>query len=229
MQKPIAKQRNHPWWRQWILYFGLPLMILAYTYSCSVASTPESLPQEGNILVLGDSLSAAYGIAPESGWVALLQTHLQEFGYAHQVVNASISGETTGGGLVRLPALLRQHRPVLVLVELGGNDGLRGLPPVAIRNNLAQILQLTQEAGAQAMLLGIYLPPNYGEIYTQKFANIYPELANQYDVPVIPFILAGIADQPESGLMQEDGIHPTQDAQPKILDNIWPHLHMLLP
>jgi len=167
------------------------------------------------LLVLGDSLSAAYGLPEEAGWVALLAGRLP----GDRVVNASVSGETTAGGLARLPALLEQWRPDWVLLELGGNDGLRGLPPAHTRNNLARMIELSRAAGAQVLLIGIRLPPNYGQAYVQAFERIYPELAESHDVPLVPFLLEGVATRP--GLMQPDGIHPRAEAQPLMLENVW--------
>ncbi len=167
------------------------------------------------LLVLGDSLSAAYGLPEAAGWVALLAGRLP----GDRVVNASVSGETTAGGLARLPALLEQWRPDWVLLELGGNDGLRGLPPAHTRNNLARMIELSRAAGAKVLLIGIRLPPNYGQAYVQAFERIYPELAESHEVPLVPFLLEGVATRPE--LMQPDGIHPRAEAQPLMLENVW--------
>ncbi|MCX4188961.1 arylesterase [Methylophaga sp. OBS3] len=177
------------------------------------------------MLVLGDSLSAAYGIDNDAGWVNLLRQKLQSEAGDWQVVNASISGETTDGGLRRLPALLDKHNPGIVVIALGGNDGLRGFQPSAIKQRLADMIQLAQ-ADARVLLLGIEIPPNYGAAYTQAFRNIYSSLAEQYDTALLPFMLVDIYD--DEGMMQADGIHPTAAAQPKILDNIWPALASLL-
>lgn len=191
-----------------------------------LAFIPTSYGAEKKLLVLGDSISAGYGLSQNQGWVTLLKQRLNQEGYSYQVVNASISGETTQGGLTRLPELLRQHQADLVLLELGGNDGLRGLPLQLMRNNLSRMIEISHKAGATTLLLGIQLPPNYGRRYTQAFAAIYPELAEQKQVPVVPFILDKIAIYPE--LMQADGIHPKAQAQRQILDNIWPTLEPLL-
>ncbi|APX92418.1 arylesterase [Halomonas sp. 1513] len=177
------------------------------------ADTPPTL------LVLGDSLSAAYGIEQEEGWVHLLNERLDG---EVRVVNASISGETTAGGAERLPDLLGQHEPQLVLLELGGNDGLRGLPPRQMQQNLAGMIEASQSADAEVLLLGIDIPPNYGQAYRDAFTGVYLSLAEEYDVPLVPFLLEGVAL--EEGLMQSDGIHPTASAQPVILDNVWPAL-----
>ncbi len=178
------------------------------------------------IAVLGDSLSAAYGMPAERGWVALLQQRLAAEGYRHRVVNASISGDTTRGGLARLPALLEKHRPEVLVVELGGNDGLRGLPIAETRANLAQIIDRAQAAGARVVLVGVQLPPNYGPAFTRRFAAMFGELAQEKAVALVPFILEGIATEP--ALMQDDGIHPTAEAQPLMLDLVWPRLRAVL-
>lgn len=177
------------------------------------------------LLVLGDSLSAAYGIEVNQGWVSLLEQRLAAK-YPHQVVNASVSGETTGGGLSRLPALLKQHQPELVIVELGGNDGLRGYPLNVMKQKLAEIIETSHDADAQVLLVGMQIPPNYGPRYTNQFRDTYTELAQQYDLPLVEFLLADVALKSE--LMQKDGIHPTAEAQEKILDNVWPVLQPLL-
>jgi acyl-CoA thioesterase-1 len=178
------------------------------------------------ILVFGDSLSAALGIRPEQGWVALLVQRLQTQGYGYQVVNASVSGETSAGGLERLPRALQLHAPDIVILELGANDGLRGLPVNVMRDNLARMVQLSQAAGARVLLVGIRIPPNYGPRYTEEFARVYPALAQQYQVPLVPFLLEKVALNPV--LMQEDGMHPNAAGEPLILDTLWPHLRPLL-
>jgi acyl-CoA thioesterase I len=174
------------------------------------------------ILVFGDSLSAAYGIRPEQGWVTLLAQRLQTQGYGYQVVNASVSGETSSGGLERLPRALKLHAPAIVILELGANDGLRGLPVSAMRDNLARMVQLSQGAQARVLLVGIRIPPNYGPRYTDEFARVYPELAQQFHLPLVPFLLQKVALDPS--LMQEDGLHPNADAEPIVLDTLWPYL-----
>ena len=178
------------------------------------------------ILVFGDSLSAAYGIRPEQGWVALLEQRLQAQGYGYQIVNASVSGETSSGGLQRLPRALQLHHPALVILELGANDALRGLPLSGTRENLATMVQLSQSAGARVLLVGLRIPPNYGPRYTQQFANIFPGLANQYHLPLVPFLLEHVALDPER--MQADGLHPNAQGEPPILDTLWPYLKPLL-
>lgn len=177
------------------------------------------------LLVLGDSLSAAYGIEVQQGWVSLLEQRVAAK-YPHKVINASVSGETTGGGLARLPALLEQHKPDLVIVELGGNDGLRGYPLNTMKQQLARIIEISRAAGAEVVLVGMQIPPNYGPRYTNQFRDTYTELAQQYDLPLVEFLLAEVALNAK--LMQKDGIHPTAEAQEQILDNVWPVLQPLL-
>ncbi|MHA7880888.1 MAG: arylesterase [Saccharospirillum sp.] len=176
--------------------------------------------QANTLLVMGDSLSAGYGMPPEATWVALMEERLNDRPGATRVINASISGETSMGGLERLPALLERHQPDIVLLELGANDGLRGFPVPTIQDNLAAMIELSQEAGADVILLGIRIPPNFGSRYTEPFFNQYAALAEQYDLPYLPFLLDGVAQF--SDLMQADGLHPTASAQPIILENVWP-------
>ena len=178
--------------------------------------------EQRRILVFGDSLSAAYRIDEQSGWVALLQQRLDEQGMPFRVINASVSGETTVGGAARLPAMLETHQPDIVILELGGNDGLRGLPVTSITQNLQHMIELSQASDAQVLLIGIQIPPNYGPRYTTPFYQQYQELADRYDLNLIPFLLEGIADN--RALMQDDGIHPTAEAQPMVLDIVWPAL-----
>lgn len=172
------------------------------------------------LLVLGDSLSAGFGLEPGQGWVELLQDRLESKGYGYRVVNASISGDTTTGGLGRLPRALKVHGPSIVVIELGGNDGLRGTPITVMRENLTKMIRLARDAGARVVLAGIQMPPNYGTRYTQEFAAVYPALAKGEKVALIDFILDGVAL--EKSLMQADGIHPNAAGQPRILDNAWP-------
>jgi acyl-CoA thioesterase-1 len=178
------------------------------------------------ILVFGDSLSAAYGLAPQQGWVALLAQRLRSQGYGYEVVNASESGETSGGGLERLPRALELHRPRLVILELGANDGLRALPVGELRGNLERMVRLTRAAGARVLLIGIRIPPNYGPRYTEEFERVFPELANQYHLPLVPFLLENVALDPE--LMQPDGMHPNARGEAPVLQNVWPYLEPLL-
>jgi len=174
------------------------------------------------VLIVGDSISAAFGLEIDQGWVNLLEQRLQARDQAIEVVNASVSGDTTAGGLARLPRLLEQYSPALVVIELGGNDGLRGLSPTNVQQNLSSMVALAKGEGAQVMLLGIKIPPNYGRRYTQAFEQAFVEASEEQDIPLIPFILDGIAGEPDESLMQQDGIHPTAEAQPRILDNVWP-------
>lgn len=181
------------------------------------------------ILVLGDSLSAEYGLNRGSGWVALLQQRLARERIAATVVNASISGDTTSGGRSRLPALLAQHHPTQVILELGANDALRGLPLRMTEDNLAQMTQLAQQAGARVLVVGMQVPPNYGGDYTRRFAALFPKVAREHHAALVPFLLAGVADAPNAAqLFQADGLHPKAEAHPRILDNVWPALKKLL-
>ena len=172
------------------------------------------------VLVFGDSLSAGYGLDVDQSWTALLQSRLQAQGYEHRVINASISGETTEGGKTRIDAALDNFDPDLVILELGGNDGLRGFPPAVMKGNLQAIIETTRDSGAAVVLLGIRIPTNYGPRYTQAFEGVFRELAEELDVPWIEFFMDGIAL--DEKLMQEDGIHPNAEAQPILLDNAWP-------
>ena len=179
------------------------------------------------ILVFGDSISAGYGLPRvQQGWVALLQARLKDQGYGYQVINASVSGETTEGGLARLPRALKLHHPAIVVLELGGNDGLRALPVAQMRANLARMAELAEAEGAKVALLGMRMPPNYGPQYAAQFTQAFADLARDNKLPLVPFVLAGIALSSE--LMQADGIHPNEAGQPQLLDNVWPVLKPLL-
>jgi acyl-CoA thioesterase-1 len=178
------------------------------------------------ILVLGDSLSAAFGIDVRAGWVALLQQRLAREQLDYTVVNASISGDTSANGLARLPPLLARHRPAIVIVELGGNDGLRGQLPEQMKHNIAAIVAKAKASGARVLLVGVPLPPNYGNRYLERFRRIYREVATEQRVPLVPSIVDGVADQ--RTLMQPDGIHPTAQAQPRMLENTWRQLRPML-
>lgn len=180
--------------------------------------------KEPVILVVGDSISAAFGLPLQEGWVALMEKKLQQQVPQLTVVNASISGDTTQGGLTRLPALLKQHQPTLTIIELGGNDGLRGTPIKRIKSNLKQMIVLAQQADSQVLLLGMQIPPNYGPKYTQLFKTLYADLAGELDILRVPFLLQGIAESAE--LMQRDGIHPTAAAQPIMLDLVLPYIEL---
>lgn len=179
-----------------------------------------------NILLIGDSISAAFGLEIEQGWVLLLQKRLEEQDYPHRVVNASVSGETTAGGLARLPALLEQVQPELVIIELGGNDGLRGLPAANMQQNLSAMVEQSRASGADVILLGMRIPPNYGPRYNDAFEQVFVDLSQSLDVPLVPFLLEGVGTVPE--LMLDDGIHPGAAAQPLLLDNAWPVIRQWL-
>lgn len=181
---------------------------------------------QANILVLGDSLSGAYGIDRDQGWVSLLQQQLTEKGYGYHVINASVSGDTTRTALSRLEPALRSHQPAIVIVALGGNDGLRGLALTEIESSLASIIERSQQYHARVLLAGVRLPPNYGAAYNARFAAVYQALARRYAIPLVPKILDQVADNP--ALMQSDGIHPNVKAQPRIMQNIWEKLLPML-
>ena len=185
-----------------------------------------TLAKDAAIVIVGDSLSAAYGMELSESWPSLLQQRLDQDGHAYRVFNSSITGETTQGGLTRLPRLLEEHDPRIVIVELGGNDGLRGLPLEVTRDNLAAMIELSQAAGARVILAEMRIPPNYGRTYTERFNGAYAELAEQHGAVLLPFLLEDIALEP--GMMQEDGIHPTAAAQPVILEQVWLTLEPLL-
>jgi len=178
------------------------------------------------ILVLGDSISAAWGINTEQGWVALLQQRLKEKKYSYQVINASVSGDTSRTGLNRLDNALKQHKPSIVIVALGGNDGLRGLPISETESSLSSIIEKSQQAGLSVLLAGVRLPPNYGVYYNSQFADMFQRLASKYNVPLVPKILGQVADNSE--LMQADRTHPTAEGQVQVLENVWPSLESLL-
>ena len=198
--------------------------------SCSIYFSSWAADEDITLLVYGDSLSASYGIEQEQGWVNLLKSRLRSEKLPVDVVNGSVSGETTTGGLARLPAMLDSYQPELLILELGGNDGLRGLPLDLMRENLASMIDLAKASGAEVILTGIQIPPNYGPRYTAPFFEIYSALAKQKLLPLVPFLIDGIPQQPE--LMQNDGIHPRAEAQSMILDNVWlilkPQLGILL-
>jgi acyl-CoA thioesterase-1 len=197
--------------------FGLAAPALVH----AEAARPQSV-----ILVLGDSLSAGYGVALDSTWVALLQRRLAAQGYGHRVVNASVSGETTGGARGRMPRAMELHDPDVVILELGGNDGLRGLPLRQVRQNFEYMIEQAKAAGASVVLVGMRMPPNYGPTYADQFHALYGELGKKYGIPVVDFFLDGVALDDE--LMQSDGIHPTAEAQPRMLENLWPALQKVL-
>jgi acyl-CoA thioesterase-1 len=195
----------------------LCLLLLLPAGQASAAST---------LLVMGDSLSAAYGIDPSQGWVALLAKRLKDRHYDYTVVNASVSGETSAGGLTRLPEALGQHKPAIVILELGANDGLRGTPVKVMEANLDKMIALSQKAGAKVLLVGIVMPPNYGPQYADAFKDVYARLAKRYGLPLLPFLLNGVAQHRE--LMQADGMHPLAKGEPQVLSNVWGILEPML-
>ncbi len=202
---------------------------LGWVLGSSWASAANSA-NEPALLVVGDSLSAEYGLRRGSGWVALMEQRLQQQGNALRVVNASVSGDTTSGGRSRLPALLKQHRPAVVIIELGGNDALRGLPLDMTRANLSEMVKASLASGAQVLLLGMEMPPNYGSRYAADFRQLFADVARQHKTALVPFFLKGVADGPDAlALFQADRIHPNEQAQPRMLDNVWPVLRPLLP
>ncbi|MBD8192806.1 arylesterase [Pseudomonas sp. MAFF 301449] len=200
--------------RMWFLSAGLALMCMAQNAAA------------GTVLIVGDSISAGFGLDTRKGWVALLEQRLKKEGFDDKVVNASISGDTSAGGLARLPAALAEHKPDVVVIELGGNDGLRGQPPAQLQQNLASMIQKSQDSGAKVLLLGMQIPPNYGKRYVDAFAKVFGDVAEQKKVPLVPFFLEGVGGHPE--LMQADGLHPAVAAQGKLLENVWPTLKPLL-
>lgn len=195
------------------------LLILSGLCGSAVAAT-------STLLVLGDSLSAGYGIDPERGWVSLLQRRIEAAGLPYRVINAGISGDTTSGGVSRLPRSLEVYQPEVVIIELGANDGLRGLSLDELRSNLARMVDLSLESGARVLLLGMQIPPNYGRRFAEAFQQVYQEVAADKRVPLVPFFLKGVADSPE--LMQDDNMHPNEKAQARMLENVWEQLRPLL-
>ena len=193
---------------------------LTLATSASAYSAPKT------VLVVGDSLSAEYGIARGSGWVALLEQKLKAEKIDAKIVNASISGETTSGGRTRLPGLLQQHKPNIVVLELGANDGLRGLPVPAAEANLRAMVAASQAHKARVLLVGMQIPPNYGRAYTDRFFGMFKTVAKDTKSPLVPFMLDGVADKP--AMFQQDRLHPTADAHPIILNNIWPQFLNLI-
>jgi acyl-CoA thioesterase I len=196
---------------------------LAATYAGAALAAPAT------VLVVGDSLSAEYGLQRGSGWVALMERRLGAEKVDARVVNASISGDTTSGGRSRLPALLAQHKPSHLVLELGANDALRGLPLEMTQANLSAMVQAAQKAGARVLLVGIQLPPNYGREYGNRFAALYEKVAREHDTALVPFLLKGVADIDDAPrLFQADRIHPNEQAQERMLANVWPHLRKIL-
>lgn len=201
--------------------FALFAAILLWSPLASTAATPAPV-----LLVVGDSISAGYGLSPDTGWAHLLASRLSRESLPYRVVNASISGDTTAGGRARLPALLTQHHPAIVVVELGGNDGLRGGDLGAMRDNLEAMVSASLRTGARVLLVGMRLPPNYGATYTRQFETSYRDVARSTKVPLVPFLFEGFAET--NDWFQPDRIHPTAGAQPRLLDNIWRELKPML-
>ncbi|HEV7447701.1 MAG TPA: arylesterase [Steroidobacteraceae bacterium] len=191
-----------------------------------VIALQDAAAADRTILVFGDSLSAAYGLRPEQGWVALLDKRLRTQGYGYTVVNASISGETTSGGLQRLPRALDLNKPRILVLELGSNDALRGLPLGNAKDNLSKMVELGEKAGAKVLLVGMRIPPNYGPKYTADFVKMYADLSARYRTPLVPFLLESVALN--GSRMQEDGLHPNALGEPAVLDTLWPQLVPLL-
>lgn len=205
------------------------LVTLGGHFSLSPAAPPAKTEDLPVLLVVGDSLSAEYGLAQGTGWVALLAKRIANEHLPMRVQNASISGDTTAGGRSRLAALLARHKPVIVVIELGGNDALRGLPLKDTRDNLAQMTQAAQKAGAKVLLLGMQVPPNYGRQYTQDFSQLFADVAQTQKAALVPFLLKGVADGPDATtLFQADRIHPLAKAHPTLLANVWPALSPLI-
>ena len=202
------------------------LVLVLVLYSLLGVPVPAHASGKPVILVLGDSLSAGYGLRPGQGWVSLLERRLGAQGYEYRLVNASVSGETTVGGLERLPRALEKHRPAIVILELGANDGLRGLPVRELEANLESMVEMSRKAGARVLLTGIRIPTNYGPRYTEQFFAVYGELARRHKLALVPFFLEGIGL--DESMFQEDGIHPGVEAQAVLLDNLWPALKPLL-
>ena len=203
-----------------------PLEVLPLLIALVFAPAVSTQVAEPTILVVGDSISAGYGIKLSEGWVNLLERRLRANGFPHQVINASISGDTSRGGLARLPDALARHRPDFVILELGGNDALRGLRLTELKKNMAAMTELSQQSGARVLIAEMRIPPNYGPRYTEKFQAVFGELAERYQATLIPFMLEGVATDPT--LMQQDGIHPRAKAQPLMLDKVWQVLEPLL-
>ena len=200
-------------------------LALLFALAASASAAPAPAPPAPVVLVFGDSLSAAYGIPINSGWVSLLAQRLKSQKPPYQVVNASVSGETTRGGVKRIDGALEQHRPSIVIVELGANDGLRGLPTDAVKDNLDSIIQTSRERNAQVLLVGMRLPPNYGQGFNEKFSEVYTALAKKYEAPLVPFLLEGVEKREH---FQADGLHPTTAAQTIMLETVWAKLEPML-
>jgi len=202
-------------------------MFRAFIVICLILISPFGIASKNaTILIVGDSISAAYGIESQSGWASLLASKITQEKLPYQVINSSISGDTTIGGLNRLKPLLEKYQPAIVILELGGNDGLRGLSVKVMKNNLNEMIEMSQSHQSKVLLAGMKIPPNYGKRYTEAFYKVYQDLSKAHNTRLIPFLLEGIGDKPE--LMQSDGIHPTQAAQPLIMESVWKKLQPLL-
>lgn len=199
---------------------------LLVTWLMSLLCLPLTAWAGGTVLIYGDSLSAAYGLSRDAGWATLLQARLRQAGMDYTVTNASISGETSSGGAARIAAALKAHKPRVIIVALGANDGLRGLPPEQMRANLAKIVSQSQRAKARVLLVGMRMPPNYGETYTRQFEQVYTRLAREHKTALVPFLLQGMDQRRD--LFQSDNMHPTAAAQPLLLENVWKALVPLL-
>ena len=210
---------------------ALPLALLsAGTLPCALAQTVGASAPRTRVLVIGDSISAEYGLRRGSGWIQVLQQRLDQAQRPVQMINAGISGDTTAGGRSRLPALLRLHQPAIVLIELGANDALQGMPLSMTRDNLAAMARAAREAGAKVVIVGMQVPPNYGSAYTREFQTLFQQVAQAEKAALVPFLLKGVADLADATrLFQDDRIHPNETAQGKLADNVWPVLLPLLP
>ena len=201
-------------------------MLITFTFPLQISAETSNTESHYTILVFGDSISAAYGMSPEEGWVSLLDQQLLQNNHNYQVINASVSGETTGGGLIRLPKTLEIHQPDIVILELGGNDGLRGYPIDQIQENMQDMIDLSKQVDARVLLIGMVLPPNYGQRYTLAFETLFQNLAAENHVEFLPFLLEGVTTS--ESLIQRDGIHPKPEAQPMLLNDVWQHLEKML-
>ncbi len=209
-----------------VFKFFLKTVLLSLLFLNFVACSAPVFAENAKIMVYGDSLSAAYGIPQQQGWASLLQKKLDAERYKYKVVNTSISGETTSGGVSRIQHALDQTKPNIIILELGANDGLRGLPVQEMTANLNTIIEQSKKSGAKILLVGMRIPPNYGPQYTKRFSQSYVKLSQEHNIPLVPFMLENIAAK--ANLIQDDGLHPNAIAQPLVLDNIWPHLKQLL-
>jgi acyl-CoA thioesterase I len=220
----FLNQRTRQSLRAWLMLTALFALLFPILAANSVFASTAPTKRAEKVMIYGDSLAAAYGLRPSEGWVALLETRLKPHSVA--VVNASISGETTRGGLARIEGDLKRHQPTIVVIALGANDGLRGLPVADTRKNIVAMLDAARRANARAVIVGIQIPPNYGIQYANDFKNLYPQLATERKLPLVPFLLDGIAESLDNFL--PDGLHPNAASQPRILENVWPTLSRAL-